>query len=198
MTATKTWTKLSRKYGWDRNPLRRRSDLIAAWLLPAAVAVFLILGTLGVLVVGAVLRADNAAAWRHADKYWKSAHGVLLQSAPGPAQADNGANEWSVPTKATWVFDGVRHIGTIPAIAGSTVNTPVTVWLDHKGHVQTPPLTPTQLGGRILETRVVILALLALAMSFGTGAAYGALNRRRVNSWEAEWMAVEPRWSDKA
>jgi hypothetical protein len=198
MTATTRWTKLSRKYGWDRNPLRRRSDLVAAWLLPAAVAVFLILGTVGVLVIGAVLRADNAAAWRHADKDWQSIRGVLLQAAPGPAQADHGANNWPVPTKARWTYDGVRHIGTIPAIAGSTVTSPVTIWVDRKGHVQTPPLNATQLGGRILESRVVILTMLALILTFATGAVYRALDRRQVNSWEAEWMAVEPRWSDKA
>jgi hypothetical protein len=197
MTATKTWTKLGRKYGWDRNPLRRRGDLIAAWLLPAAIAVFLILGTVAALVIGSWLRADNAAAQRYADQHWQEVTGRLTQAAPGPAQADNGANDWSVPTLANWTWDGRRYTGTVPAIAGSMVNSPVTVFLDRTGRVQTPPLSPTQLGGRILETRVVILAMLALLLTFVTGAVYGTLDRRRVNSWEAEWDVVEPQWTRK-
>jgi hypothetical protein len=177
MATTTRWTELSRKYGWDRNPLRRRSDLVAAWLLPAAIAVFLILGTVAVLLIGSVLRADNAVAWHQARQHWQAVPGRLTAAAPGPAQADNGANTWTVPAPARWV------------------DSPVTVWLDHKGRVQTPPMTATQLGSRVLETRVVVLALLALLLTFGTGAACSALERRRVTNWETEWLQVEPRWS---
>jgi hypothetical protein len=198
MATTTRWTKLSRRVGWDGNPLRRRSDLIAAWLLPAAIAVFLILSTVAVLVIGSVLRTDNAAAWRYANQHWQQVRGRLTASAPGPDQTDNGANAWTVPAPANWTWDGRRHAGTVPAIAGSTVNTPVTVWLDHKGRVQTPPMTATQLGSRVLETRIVVLAMLALLLTFGTAAANSALERRRVRSWETEWIQVEPKWSRQA
>jgi H+/Cl- antiporter ClcA len=198
MTATTMWTRLSRRYGWDHNPLRRRSDLIAAWLLPAAIAVFLILGTVAVLMIGSWLRADNATAWQHARQYWQPVQGRLTETAPGPAQADNGANDWTVSVPARWTWDGRRYFGTVPAIAGSNADSAVTVWLNHKGHVQTPPLTATQVGSRVLETRAVILAVLALMLTFVTGAAYGAVDRRRVNGWETEWDVVEPQWNHQS
>ena len=81
-TPTTTWMKLTRRLGRDGNPLRRRSDLIEAWLLPAVIAVFLALCPVVAVVTAAWVHADNAAA-RHAQLSWHRAEAVLLQAAPG-------------------------------------------------------------------------------------------------------------------
>jgi hypothetical protein len=40
---TTTWLRLARRLGRGTNPLRRRTDVIEAWLVPAAFVVFLAL-----------------------------------------------------------------------------------------------------------------------------------------------------------
>jgi hypothetical protein len=72
MTATTMlWTKLARRMGCDSNPLRRRCDRIEAWLLPAAVVVFLALCPLVAGVSSLWTRADNTAR-QHAALSWTS------------------------------------------------------------------------------------------------------------------------------
>jgi hypothetical protein len=60
MAATTMWTKAIRRLGIDHNPLRRRSDLIDGWLLPAAIIAFLVLGPLA--ATGAGLWATRGPA----------------------------------------------------------------------------------------------------------------------------------------
>ncbi len=95
MAATTTWVKLSRRLGIDGNPLRRGVDKIEVWLVPAAVAVFLALCPVVALGMSAWAHADNAAVAR-AQRSWQPVKGVLLKAAPGPAEADGGANTWTV------------------------------------------------------------------------------------------------------
>ena len=80
-TPTKTWLKLTRRLGVDGNPLRRRSDLLDAWLLPVAIAAFLALCPIVAVVTGVWVRADNAAQ-RHDQLSWHREQAVLQAAAP--------------------------------------------------------------------------------------------------------------------
>ncbi len=193
-TPTTTWMKLNRRLGRDGNPLRRRSDLIEAWLLPAVIAVFLALCPVVAVVTGAWVHADNAAA-RHAQLSWHRAEAVLLQAAPGPEMSDNGANSWVVWTLARWTMDGRRHVGDVPAAAKSRAGSTVAVWLDHAGNIRTPPLTAAQVGERVVTATSFVLAGLAVLLAGLAWLARRALDKRRLAGWETAWLAVGPRWS---
>ena len=157
-TATVTWTRLTRALGSDHNPLRRRSDLMAAWLAPAAIAVFLVLGPL--VAGGAVVwaHAGNAAA-RRAGRELHAVPAVLLAAVPGPLMSASGANSWLTWAPARWVAGGQAQAGRIPAVSGSPAGSTVPVWLNRAGHVMTPPLTASQ-----ARDRVIIAAAAALAV----------------------------------
>ncbi len=193
-TPTTRWLKLSRRLGGDGNPLRRRSDLIEAWLLPAAIALFLALCPVVAVLAGIWVRADNAAA-RHAQLSWHPADAVLLRAAPGPAMSDDGANSWVVWTLAKWTVDGRRYVGDVPAVAGSRAGSTMTVWLDRTGRVRTPPLTAAQVGGRVGTATWFCLALLAVLLAVLAGLARQILDKRRLAGWETAWLTVGPRWS---
>src|ERR1035441_7713902 len=115
-TPTKTWRRGGSRLGRDRNPLCRRSDLIEAWLLPAVVVAFLVLGPLVAGAAGLRVRADIAAA-RHAQLSWHRTSAVLLAAAPGPLFSDNGANSWGVWTSARWSADGQQRVGAVALAA---------------------------------------------------------------------------------
>ena len=88
---TTMWLKVARRLGRDSNPLRRRSDVVEAWLAPVAIVAFLALSPLVAGLVDMGVRADNAAA-QHVQQSWHPVSAVLLRAAPGPQYADNGAN----------------------------------------------------------------------------------------------------------
>src|SRR5262249_35331921 len=139
MTPTTTWTRVARRLGFDHNPLRRPSDLIEAWLLPAVIAVFLIVSPLLVGAASAWVHNENPAA-QPAERSWHRVTAVLLQAVPGPLMSDNGANSWITWTPARWTAGGRPHVGQVPAVAGSSAGSTVPVWLDRAGNVQAPPL----------------------------------------------------------
>jgi hypothetical protein len=194
MTPTTTWERVARRLGFDHNPLRRRSDLIEAWLLPAVIAVFLALSPLLVGAASAWVHDQNAAA-QQAERSWHRVTAVLLQAVPGPLMSDNGANTWITWTPARWTADGRRHLGQVPAAAGSSADSTVSVWLDRAGNVQAPPLNAVQIRDRVVLAAVVALTALAVFLSAVTLIGRRLLDRRRLAGWAADWLSVGPQWS---
>jgi hypothetical protein len=186
--------KLARRLGRDTNPLRRRSDVLEAWLLPAAIVVFLVLCPLVAGLTGMWLRADNAAVQR-AQQSWQPIRAVLLRAAPGPEFTDQGANTWTVWEPARWTVDGQLRSGSIPVAAGSAVGSVQTVWLDSRGHVQVPPLSPARLSEAVDGAMLISAAALAVVVGILTLLARWFLNRRRLAGWATGWLAVGPIWS---
>jgi hypothetical protein len=184
---------MTRRLGLDHNPLRRGSDVIEGWLLPATVAVFLILGPLVAGVAGLRVHADNVAAQR-AEQSWHRVPAVLLQAVPGPLMSDNGANGWLVWARARWTAGGREHVGSVPAPAGTSAGATVPVWLDRAGNVQAP-LTATDARDRIMIAGALALAALAAVLTGLALLSRRMLDRRRLAGWEAAWLSVGPQWS---
>ena len=190
---TTTWMKLARRLGRDSNPLRRRSDVVEAWLVPAAIVVFLVLSPLVAGLVDLGVRADNAAA-QHVQQSWHPVSAVLLRAAPGPAFSDNGANTWTEWAPARWTVGGQHFTGNIPVLAGSHAGSTQTVWLDRAGHVQVPPMNRPELRGALGTGILLALAALAVVVAVATRLFRWLLDRKRMASWETAWLAVGPRW----
>ncbi|MEP7025553.1 MAG: hypothetical protein ABJB47_17490 [Actinomycetota bacterium] len=193
---TTMWTRLGRRLGTDHNPLRRRSDLIEAWLLPAAVAVFLILGP---LLVGASTWwvHHQAAAVQQAQRSWHEVPAVVVQPVPGPLVPGN-SDSWMTWTAARWTDAGQQHTGLIPARSGTWAGRTVPVWLDRAGHVQMPPLTPAQIHYRVMGTAEGALALLAVALACLALLYLRILRRRALADWENAWISEGPQWSHQS
>lgn len=191
---TTTWMKIARRLGRDHNPLRRRSDVIEAWLAPAAIVAFLALSPLVAGLAAMGVRADNAAA-QHVQQSWHPVSAVLLRAAPGPEFADNGANTWTVWVPARWAVDGRNYTGKIPVPADSRAGSTQTVWLDSAGHVRAPAMTKPELSGAIGTGIALALAALAVVVAVATRLTRWLLDRRRIASWATAWLAVGPRWS---
>lgn len=195
MTSTKRWNRLSRSLGFDRNPLRRHSDLIAAWLLPGVIVALLALGPVVALGAGHWASAQNRAAVQ-AQRAWHHVPAVLLQSAPGPMFPDGGANSWIVWTPARWTADGVAHVGQVPADSGSRAGSVLTVWLDQTGKVR-QPLTAAAAGSRTVTAIGMSVAALALVLAALAVLARRLLDARRLSGWEADWLLVGPQWTEQ-
>jgi hypothetical protein len=196
-TPTMTWTRLARALGSDHNPLRRRSDKIAAWLTPAAIAIFLLLGPL--VAAGAIVWAHaSITAARQAGRELHPVPAVLTRAVPGPLMTAGGANSWLTWAPARWTAGGQPRAGRIPATSGSKAGSTVPVWLDRAGQVQTPPLTAVQARDRVITAAAAALAALAVLLAGLGMAGRCVLNRRRLAAWEAAWRLTGPRWSHLA
>jgi uncharacterized membrane protein YhaH (DUF805 family) len=195
MAPTMKWTRLSRRLALDRNPLRRRSDRVEAWLLPAVIAALLILGPAVGLLASRWASDHNSAAWQ-SQRQWHRVSAVLLQNAPGPLYPDGGQNSWIVWTPARWTVGTVTHIAKVPAVSDSRAGSAITVWLDQTGSVR-QPLTAGAARGRDTTAVAVAVGVLALLLSSVAMAARRLLDRHRLSGWEAGWLSVGPQWTGR-
>jgi len=193
-TPTTMWQQLIRRLGLDRNPLRRRSDRIAAWLAPAVVAVFLGLCPVVAGLTGSWVRTENAALQR-TEQSWPRVRGVLLQAAPGPLEPDHGANGWTEVEPARWTFDGKAQHGLVPVPSGLNAGTPITVDLNPAGQVQAPPLNTAEVRDRIDTLAFFVMVLIGGLLLVITWVARRYLDKRRITGWETEWLTVGPHWT---
>jgi hypothetical protein len=194
MAAGAMWTRCTSRLGFDHNPLRRRTDIIEGWLLPGAVAAFLVLGPLAAAGASQWIHSGNVAAQR-AERSWHEVSAVVLEPVAGPLMLPNGANTWLVSAPARWTSGGRAQVGEIPVAAGTSEGTVVPLWLNRAGQVQLPPLTPGGVRNRVevgvlfaLAGTAILLTALALVIKW-------LLDRRRIAGWAAAWLAVGPQWT---
>lgn len=176
---------------WRSNPLRRRDDVLEAWLRLAVGALILVGGTLGgVAVAGA---AGEEFALRRAER--APVRAVLITNAPRTAPMDSGVGNDMALAKVRWTApDGSTRTDRTLVDAGQKAGTEVTVWTDGQGHLSTEPSTPAEAA---VEAGVLgataALALGGAVFAVGRTARWW-LDRRRIEQWGREWDLVGPQW----
>ena len=165
-------TRIARKLGLDGNPLRRRTDKIAAWLAALLLVVFLI---------GAPFMSVAAVGWagHHGDvelratRSWHQVLAVLLQSAPAPTATGGISRYYQV--LARWTTpDGGPRTGRIPVRADIAAGRTIRLWVDSAGSPTGIPLN-----SRAVVADEVVAAVIA---SSGLGIVVLCL------AWAGRWV----------
>jgi hypothetical protein len=187
---TKVWL-----WRWRRNPLRRGSDVVEAWVVLAAWVVAVVGGVLAGLVT-------QDAVWRDLDRQRverRTVTAVLVEDARDKAATAVAVGDDRVWVKARWTApDGSRHTGPVKVRPDDApAGTPVTVWTDQRGVVVSKPVTHGE-----ARLQAVLSGVLCAVVTGGAvaGAARGAragLDRWRAEQWAAEWARVDTRWGGK-
>jgi hypothetical protein len=185
-------TRLARRLGLDRNPLRRRTDKIAACLAAVAIAVFLVGAPL--LSMAAVGWADRAAAAeQHAARSWRQVPAVLQQGASASAGWELPGYSW---VRARWIApDGRARAGLIPVSDAVSAGRVVPLWVDAAGSPIVPPPSRRTVPARQALAVVIAVGTPGIVLLCLACAGRWMLERRRLADWEAEWAAVGPVWT---
>ncbi|MET8582344.1 hypothetical protein ABZX39_15855 [Streptomyces collinus] len=183
-----------RLWRWRSSPLRRREDLIEAWIIVAVWLVVVVFGGVAALVTD--LGAEHEFAGQRAHRHPVSA--VLLTDARPGVTGDwstggrvSGSVRWKAP-------DGSVHTGHTPVDGGLRAGARVTVWQDDRGRLG--PSQPTGRAEGHVEAALfgAAAALAVAAPALGAGAlARARLDRRRLARWDGEWELVGPRWGHR-
>ncbi|WP_039931794.1 Rv1733c family protein [Streptomyces viridochromogenes] len=178
-----------RGWRWRHNALKRRVDVVEAWVVLAGWVLALVGGVLaGLLAAGAV---ETAVERQRAERRQVAA--VVVEDAPGPSMA-RSAGDHRVWGKVRWTApDGTTHReqARVPARAPAGSTTPV--WVNRSGDITAPPVSDVEAW---LHTAVGG----GLAGVFAGGVVLGAvwltrlsLDRRRMAQWDAEWERIDTR-----
>ncbi|MFF1333287.1 hypothetical protein ACFVYM_33040 [Streptomyces sp. NPDC058298] len=181
---TKRWF-----WRWRSNPLRRRVDVLEAWLVLAVCALIAVGGTLAGAVTA--LAADGVFARQRAER--TAVDAVLLTDTPAAA-----SSSYRTSAQIRWTDrDGAVHTDTTLVGSGKNAGARVTVWTNTQGALVTAP--PSR------EAAAVEAGLLGTGAALAvTGLVVGAwgvtrwcLDRRRIGEWGSEWELVGPQWGHK-
>ncbi|MGA5300006.1 hypothetical protein ACPCHT_08765 [Nucisporomicrobium flavum] len=191
------WRRTARRMPWRRAPLRRRSDTVQAWLTLVMIVATLGAGPwLGWWAATTTYTAQvRAGEWER--EHHRPVAAVSVEDAPG-AYAEAGATSADspdVPVAVRWTGpDGAVRSGTGEVAPGTRAGSTVTVWIDEQGsEVPRPRWRNPGIDATVAGT----LAVTALAAFLGgvRRIVVWGLDRRRLRSWETEWLVVGPRWS---
>ena len=184
----------SRMFGWEPNPLRRRTDRVEGGVLFALILVFLITAPLLMALAGHWTRGVGVRQQR-AEVAWRRVPALVEPSAP----AQRGDFSWPpgmVWTRARWTApDGQRRTGWISLSPGTMPGSTARVWVSRSGSLTGPPLRPGQLEERIAVAEVLAACVVISVFSLLGCGGRCLLNRQHRDEWEQEWRAIEPQWT---
>jgi hypothetical protein len=175
---------------WRRNPLRRREDVLEAWVLLVVWLVVVVAAPLaGVLGARASAHTD---AQRRAERYPVTA--TLVEDGPG-SDGKTGLAGGRVTAAVRWTAaDGTRHTGRTLVDQGLRAGARLTVWTDRQGGLTSAPPTATRIAVDSAFTGVASSVAVVAATATGGLGVRVVLDKRRRRAWEAEWRRIGSQW----
>jgi len=190
---TRQRLRRSRMFGWDGNPVRRRTDRVEAALIAALIALFLAAAPLVAAVAG---RWSESAGLREqlAEASWRQVPAILEHGGGSPPGDYFAAPAGKVWMQAHWTApDGQPGRGWALASPQAPAGSSMRIWVTRSGLPAGPPLQRSQLRGRTELAGVLAPAVLAFLLFFAGGAGRYLLGRRRAARWDQAWQAVGSR-----
>ncbi|MCI3276704.1 Rv1733c family protein [Streptomyces cylindrosporus] len=178
---------------WRHNPLRRRSDVVDAWIVLAAWLIALCGGLFTGLTSG--VTADHELDRQRAERHPLSA--VLTENAPGRTSVSALDGDLVRATVRWTAPDGSTHTGLTKVRADAKAGAPATVWVDRQGRLTSKPLTPGDATFQAAWTGVLVGLGVAGALLGGAQLMRLQLARRQSRQWDEEWARVDTPWGWK-
>ncbi|MEU0333942.1 hypothetical protein [Streptomyces sp. NPDC006193] len=182
-----------RLWRWRRNPLRRHSDIVEAWVVLATWVLALVGGVLAGLA--AADTSASAFAARLARVHAVSA--VLTDDGARTPAAGSGYDSGRVWAAVRWTeADGSVHTGRAKVPPGAPAGTRVTVWADAADRVVPPPVTGAAADLQAALAGVLVAPSAGAAVWAAGRVVRGRLIRRRMAEWDEEWKQIGPSWGN--
>ncbi|MEU0787965.1 hypothetical protein ABZ341_41355 [Streptomyces sp. NPDC006173] len=179
---------------WRRNPLRRRDDVLEAWIVLIVWTVILLGGALAGLMTA-------RAAEESFDRLRNDRHpvpAVLVDSTGSTVPSGEGSGYEQVRAAVRWTApDGSPRTDRALVDAGHKAGSHVVIWMNGKGQLTgAPPTTGAAATEAGLLGAGAAVALGGVALAVG-GFARWRLDQRRYDRWAREWERLGPQWGHK-
>ncbi|MDO0924435.1 hypothetical protein QQY24_03020 [Streptomyces sp. TG1A-8] len=182
-----------RLWRWRRNPLRRHSDIVEAWIVLATWILALLAGT----AAGAAVAycTDTALSARRAQAHPVSA--VLTDDAAKTPAAGGGYDDARVWATVRWTArDGSVRTDRVKVLPGTAAGATVTMWADRADRVVPPPASASEAGAQMVLGGALAAQVTGTAVWGAGWLVRTRLVRRRLAEWDEEWKRIGPEWRD--
>ncbi|MEV7796303.1 hypothetical protein [Streptomyces sp. NPDC087512] len=182
---------------WRRNPLRRRTDRVQAWIALGLLLAVLAAAPAAMFAVGDTAYRHYRDTAAHQERSRDHLPAVLVHDAPRhPEPGSEEAKKTRYPVEVRFTGpDGTPRTGKADVEPGLTAGSTVRVWADSAGRITEPPLDTGQIRSRTMGWAILAflgVVLTGLAAHAATGL---VLHRRNLAQWDQAWATTAPRWS---
>ncbi|WP_030803629.1 hypothetical protein [Streptomyces sp. NRRL F-2799] len=175
---------------WRRNPLRRRADVVEAWVLVGAWLLTLLAGAVAGLVTARAVERDLAQ--ERAATHPMIAYVVTHAPGRSGARSSTGERVWA---EVRWTApDGSPRTGQVRVTPGAATGAPVAIRTDGHGRLANRPATPTEATVRAAFIGTLAATAAAAAPCAASRLLLTRLERHRLSLWDAEWSRLGPQW----
>ncbi|MGW1811351.1 Rv1733c family protein [Streptomyces sp. NPDC002078] len=183
----------ARLWRWRRNPLRRHSDVVEAWIVLAT----WVIAVLGGAAAGLAAAQNAGAAFSAREAQVHAVSAVLTDGAARTPAYGTGYDDGRVWATVRWTdAQGTVHTDRAKVAPGAPTGSQVTVWTNRAGHVVSAPVTGAAADLQAALTGVLV-APSAGAAVWGAGwVVRSRLIKRRMAEWDEEWKQIGPRWGN--
>ncbi|GAA3959277.1 hypothetical protein GCM10022384_10110 [Streptomyces marokkonensis] len=182
---------------WRRNPLRRRTDRLQAWVAVGLLLAVLAAAPAAMFAVGDAAHRHYRGTAEHETETRDHRPAVLMYDAPRhPEPGSDEAKETRYAVKVRFTGpDGRARTGKTDVEPGLPADSTVLVWVDRAGRITEPPLTAEQIRSRAVGWAILAFLGVVLAGLAAHAVTGFVLRRRNLAGWDAAWAATAPRWS---
>ncbi|WEO99400.1 hypothetical protein A6P39_038160 [Streptomyces sp. FXJ1.172] len=182
-----------RLWRWRRNPLRRHSDVVEAWIVLATWVLAVLCGAVAGLV--AAHASESSYLARRAEVHAFSA--VLTDDSARTPASGTGYDDGRVWATVRWTdAHGRVHTDRAKVAPGDPVGSRVTVWTNSADRVVSPPVTGAAADIQAALTGVLVAPSAGAAVWLAGWGVRARLIRRRMAEWDEEWKQIGPRWGN--
>ncbi|MFH9659533.1 hypothetical protein ACH4NF_17365 [Streptomyces sp. NPDC017248] len=187
-TVTRVWW-----WRWRRNPLRRHSDVVEAWIVLAGWLLALLAGVVAGLA--AARTSESAFAARLVRTHSVSA--VVTDGAARRPSAGSGYDDGRVWATVRWTGpDGAVRTDRAKVVPGVPAGSRVTVWTNPAGRIVPAPVVGAAADLQAALTGALVAPTAGALVWGGVWLVRDRLIRRRMAEWDEEWKRIGPRWGN--
>ncbi|MFI1828197.1 hypothetical protein ACH41E_17375 [Streptomyces sp. NPDC020412] len=185
-----------RAWRWRRNPLRRRSDVVDAWIGLLLAFLLFVGAPLAGALTGWAVHTQEAA---QADRLRATSHSVQAVVTDRLPRADADSQQVGggvlLPATVRWTTaDGTRS-GVAKVPAGTEQGGSVQIRVDDRGNVVPPVRSDVVIAADAIETGSVVTAATFLVVGGARLTANALSTHHHLVEWERDWVKTAPDWS---
>jgi hypothetical protein len=179
-----------RLWRWRSNPLRRRIDVVEAWVILAAWVCAIAGGLAAAWVTGSAAATgyDRARAER------RPVSAVVVKRAKSEATT-GPTSDRRIQATVRWTgTDGHAHTGRTHVRAGAAPGDPIRVWANARNELTAEPLSPTNAMFQSAMVGLTAAGGAGVVVLVGVQCIQAGLGRRRMRLWADAWEQADRRW----
>ncbi|MFE0191151.1 hypothetical protein [Streptomyces sp. NPDC058989] len=184
---------------WRRNPLRRRTDRIEAWLALAA-ALLIAFGApaagwfTGRAAHGALLETVRLQ-YQQSHLVWATVDRLVSRAPLDPDPETSSQRDAHLRVIARWTaVDGSSHSGQLAAPRPVESGERFRIWTDDRGRVMPRPMDVDTAGTHAVLAGLGTTAAVGALIEGCRRLVVGQLMARRFRRWDAEWERAGQDW----